>query len=94
MTISDEAVVSVYWPDDWHDLRLTPRNWSKVKAGKPLRVRGKGYYYEGEFFWDYWTFEGGLQGELTVNYGRDGDDSGVAWTGNSPTPRSPCSRSV
>jgi hypothetical protein len=52
MTISDEAILSVYWPDDLHEVRLTPRNWSKVKAGKSLRLRGDGYYYEGEFFWD------------------------------------------
>jgi hypothetical protein len=38
---------------------LTPRNWTKVRSGKPLHIRGKGYHYEGEFFWDYWSFEGG-----------------------------------
>ena len=48
---------------------LIPRNWSKVKIGKPLNIRGKGYYYEGKHFWDYWNFAGGLDGELRVSYG-------------------------
>jgi hypothetical protein len=77
----ERAVISVYWPDDWHEIRLTPRNWSRVRAGKALRIRGKGYYYEGEFFWDFWDFSGGVDGDLTVNYGNEGDYSGVGWTG-------------
>ena len=38
----------------------------------PLSIRGQGYYYEGQFFWDYWRFGGGLNGELEVGYGDDG----------------------
>jgi hypothetical protein len=53
-------------------------NWAKVKSGKPLKIRGEGYSYEGEFFWDYWTFEGGLSGKLLVEYGEDG---GVGFDG-------------
>jgi hypothetical protein len=45
-------------------------NWAIVKSGKALRLRGKGYRYEGEFFWDYWSFGGGLDGTLLVEYGR------------------------
>ena len=67
------ATVSVRWGYDVAvSVRLTPRNWAKIKAGKPLHIRGKGYYYEGEFFWDYWHFGGGLDGSLTVTYGTDG----------------------
>jgi len=36
------------------------------------RIRGKGYSYEGDFFWDYWSFAGGLDDDLEVTYGSDG----------------------
>ncbi len=72
------AEIYVTWGYECHSIILTPRNWSKVKKGKPLSIRGKGYYYEGEFFWDYWTFAGGLDGILNVSYGNDG---GGGWEG-------------
>jgi hypothetical protein len=74
------ATVSVRWGNDVGvSIRLTPKNWARIKAGKPLSIRGKGYYYEGEFFWDYWHFGGGLDGSLTVSYGEDG---GTGFDGN------------
>ena len=51
------ATISVSWGNDVAvSIRLTPKNWAKIKAGKPLSIRGKGYRYEAEFFWDYWNF--------------------------------------
>jgi hypothetical protein len=73
------ATISVSWGNDVEvSIRLTPRNWTRIKAGKTLQIRGKGYEYEGEFFWDYWDFSGGLDGSLTVMYGEDG---GVGFDG-------------
>jgi hypothetical protein len=71
---SRAANITVTWADDCVvvSLPLIPRNWNRVKSGKPLSIRGKGYYYEAEFFWDYWHFSGGLDGELMVCYGQDG----------------------
>ena len=66
------ATISVEWGYESHSITLTPRNWAKVKSGKSLSIRGEGYYYEGEHFWDYWTFGGGLDGSLDVYYGEDG----------------------
>ncbi len=66
------ATIAVEWGYEPHAITLTARNWARVKAGRPLSIRGKGYYYEGEFFWDYWSFGGGLDGELQVDYGEDG----------------------
>jgi hypothetical protein len=67
------AKVTVSWGNDVQvSLNLTPRNWAKLKAGKTLHIRGRGYYYEGEFFRDYCYFEGGLEGALIVYYGDDG----------------------
>ncbi|MDB4521963.1 hypothetical protein N9100_00945 [Gammaproteobacteria bacterium] len=64
---------------DFLSIVLIPRNWAKVKNGKSLSIRGKGYYYEGEHFWDYWNFSGGLQNELRVSYG---DGGAVGYTGS------------
>jgi hypothetical protein len=66
------TTVTVEWGYELHSINLTARNWSKVKSGKPLRIRGRGYHDEGEFFWDYWTFGGGLDGQLMVEYGDNG----------------------
>lgn len=66
------AKITVEWGYESHALVLTPRNWARIVAGKPLAIRGKGYRYEGEFFWDYWEFDGGRDGALLVTYGKDG----------------------
>jgi hypothetical protein len=55
------ATVTVSWGNDVQvSLNLTPRNWAKLKAGKTLHLRGRGYYYEGELFRDYWFFGGAV----------------------------------
>ena len=69
---SKKATITVEWGYDQHSITLTERNWARVKTGKPLSIRGKGYWYEGDFFWDYWHFAGGLGEELRVDYGDDG----------------------
>jgi hypothetical protein len=73
------ATITVEWGYELHSLPLTPRNWSRIKRGRPLTIRGKGYYYDAEFFWDYWSFGGGLDGSLRVEYG---DDAGVGFEGS------------
>jgi len=67
-----EALISVEWGSEIHSIKLTSRNWRRVKSGRQLKIRGKGYYYEGQFFWDYWYFAGGIYGSLLVTYGSDG----------------------
>lgn len=69
--MTSAATISVVWGDEVHSLTLTPRNWALVKAGKALTIRGHGYRYEGAFFWDYWSFGGGMEGSLLVTYGSD-----------------------
>lgn len=68
------ATITVNWGYENHSLTLTPRNWAKIKAGRAHFQRGKGYHYEGEFFWDNWRFTGGLNGALVVGYGDDGGE--------------------
>jgi hypothetical protein len=73
--------ITVEWGYEEHTITLTPRNWAKVKSGKELYIRGKGYHYEGEFFWDYWYFGGGLGGDLVLYYGNHGDYSATGFDG-------------
>jgi hypothetical protein len=72
MATNTGATITVVWGYEPHSIYLTPRNWRRVKSGKPLTIRGKGYCYEGEFFWDYWLFNKDPRYELVVNYGEDG----------------------
>ena len=74
------ATIYVEWGYELHSITLTSRNWGRIKSGKPLRIRGKGYLYEAEFFWDYWNFEGGMTGELVVEYG-NGSGTGTGFIG-------------
>ena len=53
------AVFKVSWGYEIElELYVTERNWKKISAGKGFSIRGNGYYYEGEFFWDFWNFRG------------------------------------
>ena len=71
------ATITVGWGYESHSITLTPRNWAAIKAGRAHSQRGSGYHYEGRFFWDYWSFGGGLDGELNVGYGGDGGEGFV-----------------
>jgi hypothetical protein len=48
--MGERARISVEWDYEIHSITLTARNWTRVKKGKPLRIRGKGYSYDAEFF--------------------------------------------
>ena len=74
------ATVTVEWGCELHSITLTSKNSANVRSGKSLRLRGRGYHYEGEFFWDYWIFAGGLDGLLIVEYG-EGFDRGTGFHG-------------
>lgn len=63
--------IAVEWGNDTHEVVLTPRNWSRVKRGKNLRIRSSGFSEDGPQ-WEYWNFSGGLDGDLVVEYGEDG----------------------
>jgi hypothetical protein len=69
--------ISVYWPDDWKEINLSPEEWEAVLAGEELCECGQGYSYEGEEFQNTWHFAGGLEGELRVTY----DDGGEGFIG-------------
>lgn len=66
------ATITVEWGYESHSITLAPHDWAAIKVGRPHSQRGEGYIYDGEFFWDYWRFLGGLDPELEVDYGEDG----------------------
>lgn len=66
------ATITVGWNNEMHSLTLTPSDWETVKSGQSHSRAGDGYYYEGKVFQDFWSFAGGLNGELEVTYGDDG----------------------
>jgi hypothetical protein len=79
------AHLSVSWGyDERVDLQVWQRNWSKISKGRKVTIRGKAYYYEGEFFWDYWDFSGGIDRRLEVRYSspKDGAYSGQGFVGS------------
>jgi hypothetical protein len=68
------------------ELAVSHMNWAKIVRGDAVTIRGKGYRYEGNFFWDYWDFSGGLDGQLVVRYGSP-KDRGYSGEGFVGTPR-------
>ena len=79
------VTVTVEWGYEEHSLTLTDKEWSTIKNGDLLLIKGEGYHYEGEFFQDYWKFGGGLDGSLVVTYCVDGGgdiDAGTGFDGS------------
>jgi hypothetical protein len=74
---SGGAILSVEWGSDLHEIVVSPRNWARIKRGAKLRLRASGYSECGSQ-WEYWNFEGGLEGKLVVEYG---EDSGTGFDG-------------
>ena len=66
--------IAVEWGYDIHEVILSPEEWSKVKGGHHLQIRSEGYSEEG-IQSEYWSFSGGLDGRLVVEYGEDYDQA-------------------
>ena len=62
------AQIEVWGCDQLAEIILTPRNWSRVKNGKELNIRGKGIYIDGEKYWDYWSFNSQNKESLVIFY--------------------------
>lgn len=65
----------VEWGYEMHSVTIGPRNWKKIQEGKEWGTGGETYYYEGERFSCYWSFNcRGEPGTLIVSYGNDGGE--------------------
>jgi hypothetical protein len=60
--------ISVSWGYESQHLQLRAGRWLNILAGHSFDCAGERYGYEGKFFTTWWTFEGGLSGELQVEY--------------------------
>ena len=72
-SIGKRVRISVYWPDDWKEIVLSPEESAAIVSGKEFYTEGEGYRYEGEEVLDSWHFAGGLNGNLVVGYGDGGE---------------------
>ena len=72
ITKKKKIKLSVYWPDDWKSIVITQKEYQSILDGKSFSTDGDGFRYEGESFYDWWTFEGGANSNLIVTYGDDG----------------------
>jgi hypothetical protein len=72
--------VTVSWGNDEVEvsLRLTRAEWETITKGEEFSKGGRGYYYEGERFHDYWYFNNEHPGSLEVTY----DDGGQGFVGD------------
>ena len=76
------VTISVEWGYEMHSLTMNYDQWASIQAGEEKYIGGEGFHYEGEFFYDGWTFNTPTAGNLLVTY----DDGGVGYEGSIPTP--------
>jgi hypothetical protein len=75
---TDVTTITVEREYKSHSITVTAEDWKSIKAGQPLCFKGEEYAFEGESFWDYWTFNQSSAGSLLVEYG---DDEGSGFDG-------------
>ncbi len=71
------ARIIVEWGYDNHEVVLDSAQLGSGEARKGAADWSPGFSEEG-FQWEYWSFAGGLDGDLVVEYG---DDGGTGFTG-------------
>ena len=57
---------------DIHSLEISDLDWQAIQSGKHLNMQGQGFWVEGEYDQDYWSFNA-EKGSLGINCesGRD-----------------------
>ncbi|WP_005031710.1 hypothetical protein [Holophaga foetida] len=70
---SGAVVITVDYQYDIHSIRLSGRTYARIKAGKPVTIRGQGFFNEERWEVDRWRFNHGDQGTVCVftDEGRD-----------------------
>jgi hypothetical protein len=66
------------------ELSLDKDQWDRIVRGDRFKIKGRGYWYDGEWFQDIWDFNSGLHdAELIVWYGQPSisDFSGQGYVG-------------
>lgn len=52
---------------DIHSMVMSLRTWGRIQAGTPIRIKGQGFYIEGERSQDEWTFNQAKPGAVTAD---------------------------
>jgi hypothetical protein len=83
----EQAEFTALWGDGITvSLQVEESYWNDIVSGLQVTVEGNGYDYDGDHYLDVWEFSGGLDGDLAINYikqgGDDGDDDGVGYLGS------------
>lgn len=86
-TTKDHAEFTAHWGDGiMVSIQVGESDWNDIVSGLQVTVEGEGYGYDGDQYLDVWEFSGGLDGDLEINYtkqgGDDGYDSGVGYLGS------------
>lgn len=82
---SGTVVITVDYQYDIQSIRLSGRTYARIKAGKPVTIRGQGFFNEERWEVDRWRFNHGEPEAIQVNTdeGRDifeGNlDAGDVW---------------
>ncbi len=53
---SGAVTITVDYGYDIHSIRFSRRTYDRIKAGKPVTIKGQGFHWEGEFDQDEWCF--------------------------------------
>jgi hypothetical protein len=87
--------LTAVWGYDLHSIELDAPTWPSILAGESTILDGGSYFYEGDEFVTEWSFGGGIDGRLEVQYARPGSgDWGAGFSGRladvivEPLPRS------
>lgn len=64
------------------ELAVSKDQWDRIARGDRVEFKGRGYWYDGDWFQDIWHFNC-PHGELIIRYGQpnDGDFSGEGYNG-------------
>ena len=85
-TTKDHAEFTAHWGDGiMVSINVEESEWNDIVSGLQVTIEGEGYGYDGDQYLDVWEFSGGLDGDLAINYTKqgddDGDDSGIGYLG-------------
>ena len=61
--------IAVDYGYDIHSVEISDSEWSKIQAGQKITITGQGFAVEGEWEEDYWSFNYGEKGSLSVESG-------------------------
>ena len=83
----DRAEFTAFWGDGITvSIQVEESDWNDIVSGLQVTIEGDGYGYDGDHYLDVWEFSGGLDGDLAINYIKqgsdDGDDDGVGYLGS------------